>query len=200
MIKEEVIVLKKLIFGILLFCFCFNVKADEIKEILQDESYFIKRGTSSILEFNKMLKDDRGMPVFYLQFDGSEKSLTEKQKEEINLIINYNLSSAEKFKDYVSTQYLIFMYVHNSQSFSLTDSEGNKLGVYYNKITSILEDHYKKPSYDGMVIEGNLGETFQVKDDNKMSSRYTTVSSDGLLVVKERSLINVTINDFGLNK
>lgn len=186
--------MKKVIFVLMLLCVVTGVRAVEFREVDIDDYRIVYQGNELVID--KMLFDG-SKPVFSLNFYGNEVNLTEQKKEEINLIIYYHYGKSPTTQRYVETQVLIFMYLSNLKSYNVYDKNNNSISVHYTTYNSIIENHMKLPSFNGMSYVVGLNEVIEIPDYNYVVLNYATEEVDGLVIAKYYTKLEVVAKKFG---
>ncbi|MBE6140861.1 MAG: hypothetical protein E7172_04945 [Firmicutes bacterium] len=175
--------MKKIIF-LMLLLWCIPVKA-LVSEKPLGKVYYINDEIVDKMYYEEYL------PIFKI----NKNNLTEKEKEEINLIIYYNYYTNPSSLNYAETQILIYKYLNN-YDYKLYNEFKEEIKVDYNKINKIIENHYQLPSFVNKTYYGDIFETIKLKDENNVFKNYR-VKTELNYSIETLDEINITLNEFG---
>lgn len=118
----------------------------------------------------------------YIGYNYNNKlfNLTDKQIDKINTIAyyGYNYLGHTDGKWYSATQMLIWKEVGIDVSYFTDGYKGEKIDKYVNEmneITNLVNEYYKRPSYDGGSVKVSTNQYTSVQDKNKVSKYFKVI-------------------------
>ena len=178
---------------------CRNVKAENVNLSIENTNLFWTRtnrfASSQSGKFNFYKFNDRIAYCVengiiegdtYQTGDFSLSSLDNNTKEKLMLIAyyGYEYEGHQTLNYRLATQVLMW---ETSDGFNNTvvSTERNKNGTIYdltnekNEILNLVNSHYTKPSFNGMLFQGEVGKEIVINDTNNVLNKYYVVSSNG---------------------
>lgn len=128
-------------------------------------------------------------------------NIGEEKWKKIELISYYGYGYQNHTNNswYVATQFLIWQTISDDSIIYFTDTlNGNKTDKFVaemNEINTLVNNHYKYPSFNGNTYEVNLNEEFILNDTNNILNEYEIItSSNNFSVEKANNTLKVKAN------
>lgn len=147
-----------------------------------------------------------GTPIYTNEFYGvGDLSLSGIEQKTIDLIsligyFGYDYPGHQTDKYFLATQELIWESVGNNEIYFTTgiNGTGNIVNVDYekNKIMSLVNSYYVKPSFDGNLVSGVYSDKIVLEDTNNVLSNYTVISSNNSAYIDGNKLI-ISLDSLG---
>lgn len=116
----------------------------------------------------------------------------------------YGYSNHTAKKWYAITQLVIWKYADSKGSYYFTDSlNGNKITTYDDEIKeleTLINNHYKEPSFSKKTYTIHSGETIVLKDTNSVLKQYSSTVTGGIDVSKTSNQLTIRAQKTGTYK
>lgn len=148
-----------------------------------------------------------GLAIYSTKYstgDWNITSLNSDQRRKIELIGYYGYEypgHQGNVKYYMAAQELIWKVVKPLNATWSTEKRGGgqiiSLEAEKNEILNLINNHYKKPSFNDSTINSVIGNSFSLNDSNNVLSEYEVYSNDNQDVSIDNNTLNVKVNSTG---
>ena len=130
-------------------------------------------------------------------------NMTTEQWRRISLLAyyGYGYGNHTDIKWYTVTQFLIWQTVPHGYDIYFTDSlNGNRITKYtdeINELNRLVDEHYKKPSFNLSEIEMNIGEKLTLNDTNGVLQNFEVSKENKLDASIDGNTLKISANEVG---
>lgn len=192
---------KFLLFSCMFFVFSFKVYAShlELYKIsgvyssqfnMDNGSYFSSNQKRYVMDGKTVYCVEPGIDIMtreYMSLDLSYSNFSNDVLERISLIGHYGYDYPGHYTDryFMAAQELIWEVIGNNEVHFTTgiDDTGDYINIDYekNEIMNFVNSYYLKPSFDGSLYDGILGEELVLTDSNHVLSNYEVISGNAYI-------------------
>lgn len=204
-----------------------NVNAANYNETFNDKSQWIKgdyilkvKGTTrKYQQMTVITRNSDGQFVYCIEpgtpvaqgaiypgqdFDQSYvANMTTEQWRRISLLAyyGYGYGNHTDIKWYSVTQFLIWQTVPHGYDIYFTDHlNGNRITKYtdeINELNKLVDEHYKKPSFNLSEIEMNIGDELTLNDTNGVLHNFEVSKENKINASIDGNTLKITANEVG---